>query len=52
MAFLMHRFLSMQEFYDIDEIFLHDPTAMTAVLRPELFQWRRGARRGPAVWWP
>ncbi|KAG2502004.1 hypothetical protein HYH03_000500 [Edaphochlamys debaryana] len=34
-----------REWYGMDAIFLHDPTAMAAVLRPDLFEWRRGAVR-------
>ncbi|KXZ52034.1 hypothetical protein GPECTOR_10g1057 [Gonium pectorale] len=34
-----------KEWYDLDGIMLHDPTAMAAVLRPELFEWRSGAVR-------
>ncbi|GLI70335.1 hypothetical protein VaNZ11_015291 [Volvox africanus] len=35
----------LQEWYDMDAIMLHDPTAMIAVLRPDLFEWRAGAVR-------
>ncbi|PNW82034.1 hypothetical protein CHLRE_06g271050v5 [Chlamydomonas reinhardtii] len=34
-----------REWHDVDAIYLHDPTAMVAVLRPELFSWQRGAVR-------
>ncbi|GIL67298.1 hypothetical protein Vafri_20727, partial [Volvox africanus] len=34
-----------REWYDMDAIMLHDPTAMVAVLRPDLFEWRTGAVR-------
>lgn len=29
----------------MEAIFLHDPTAMAALLKPELFTWERGAVR-------
>ncbi|EFJ52845.1 hypothetical protein VOLCADRAFT_55637 [Volvox carteri f. nagariensis] len=34
-----------REWYGMDAIMLHDPTAMAAVLQPELFEWRAGAVR-------
>lgn len=34
-----------QEYHGCDAIYLHDPTAMAAVLQPGLFTWRRGAVR-------
>lgn len=40
----MHRALA-QEWYDIDAIMLHDPSAMAAVLRADLFEWQEGAVR-------
>ncbi|GLC44745.1 hypothetical protein PLESTB_000969200 [Pleodorina starrii] len=34
-----------RKWYDMDALYLHDPTAMAAVLRPDLFEWRAGAVR-------
>uniref|UniRef100_A0A7S0YHA1 Inosine/uridine-preferring nucleoside hydrolase domain-containing protein n=1 Tax=Polytomella parva TaxID=51329 RepID=A0A7S0YHA1_9CHLO len=31
--------------YNMNAIYLHDPTALVALIRPELFGWRRGAVR-------
>ena len=41
---------SSRDSYGKDSIFLHDPTAMAAVLQPELFTWAEGQIRCPCTW--
>ena len=34
-----------RESYDMDAVYVHDPAALAAVLRPSLFTWRPGQIR-------